>query len=95
MSKEVKKITEEQLEKLTSQQTRLADMLKNIGALEIQKQNLAQQVKDLADEIEDSKVELEKEYGAINIDLRTGEYTEIEKKEEECKDCDEKEKDAK
>ena len=95
MSKEVKKITEEQLEKLTSQQTRLADMLKNIGALEIQKQNLAQQVKDLADEIEDSKLELEKEYGAINIDLRTGEYTEIEKKEEECKDCDEKEKDAK
>jgi phosphate uptake regulator len=95
MSKEVKKITEEQLEKLTGQQTRLADMLKNIGALEIQKQNLAQQVKDLADEIEDSKVELEKEYGAINIDLRTGEYTEIEKKEEECKDCDEKEKDAK
>tara|TARA_R100001082_G_C4344546_1_gene151686 strand:- start:393 stop:680 length:288 start_codon:yes stop_codon:yes gene_type:complete len=95
MSKEVKKITEEQLEKLTGQQTRLAEMLKNIGALEIQKQNLAQQVKDLADEVEDSKVELEKEYGAINIDLRTGEYTEIEKKEEECKDCDEKEKDAK
>ena len=75
---QVKKISEKQLETITNQQTQLAEMLKNMGALEVQKHNLAQQVKDLADAIEETKVELEKEYGAINIDLKTGEYTDIE-----------------
>jgi hypothetical protein len=32
-------------------------------------------------DIEGLKVELEKEYGSVNINLETGEYTEIEKNE--------------
>ena len=36
----------------------------------------------LNQEIEDFKAELEKEYGAITIDIETGTYTEIVKEEE-------------
>ena len=34
------------------------------------------------EEIEATKVELEEEYGSINIDLKTGEYTIIEKEDD-------------
>ena len=34
-------------------------------------------------DLEEFKLELEKEYGSINIDMATGEYTEIKKEEDE------------
>ncbi len=37
-------------------------------------------------EVESYKKELEKEYGSVNIDLETGEYTEIEKEELQTED---------
>ena len=52
---EVKKITEHQLKKVTDQQKRLNDVLTNIGVLEVQKNNLAQQVKNISEEIEKTK----------------------------------------
>ena len=64
------KITKEQLDKITDQQKALNMMLSNIGVLEVNK------------EIEETKAELENEYGAININLEDGSYTEIEKKDE-------------
>ena len=67
-SKEVKKITKEELENIVSQNTescRLVDLSKSIATT-----------------IEGSKKELEAKYGSINIDLQTGEYTEIQKPEE-------------
>ena len=86
---EVQKITEDQLELIKKQQNQLGELLKSIGVIEVQKSNLKQQVKDVSEEIEKAKKELEEEYGPINIDLLTGEYTVIEKeKEEDCKDCD-------
>jgi hypothetical protein len=36
----------------------------------------------ISQQMEEYKKELEKEYGAISIDLETGEYTEIESSEE-------------
>jgi len=78
---EVKKITEHQLKKVTDQQKRLNDVLTNIGVLEVQKHNLAQQVRNISEEIEKTKSELEEEYGKVNINLADGTYEEI--KEEE------------
>ncbi len=78
---EVKKITDHQLKKVTDQQKRLNDVLTNIGVLEVQKHNLAQQVKNISEEIEKTKSELEEEYGRVNINLADGTYEEI--KEEE------------
>jgi hypothetical protein len=76
------KITKEQLDKIVDQQKALNMMLSNIGVLESQKHALLHQIAEVNKEIEDTKVELEKEYGAININLEDGSYTEIEKKDE-------------
>ena len=76
------KITKEQLDKITDQQKALNMMLTNIGVLESQKHALLHQIAEVNKEIEDTKVELEKEYGAININLEDGSYTELEKKDE-------------
>ena len=78
---EVKKITDHQLKKVTDQQKKLNDILTNIGVLEVQKHNLTQQVKNISEEIEKTKSELEEEYGRVNINLADGTYEEI--KEEE------------
>lgn len=78
---EVKKITDHQLKKVTDQQKKLNDILTNIGVLEVQKHNLAQEVKNISKEIEKTKSELEEEYGRVNINLADGTYEEI--KEEE------------
>ena len=85
---EVQKITEDQLELVKKQQNKLGEFLKSIGVLEVQKSNLKTQVKEVSEEIEKTKKELEEEYGPINIDLTSGEFTAIEKEEEDCKDCD-------
>jgi hypothetical protein len=74
---ETKKITEGQLEKIVSQQKDLNMSLGNIGVLETQKHSLLHQVAELNKNIEDFKAELEAEYGAININLEDGSYTEI------------------
>lgn len=74
---ETKKITEGQLEKIVLQQKDLNMLLGNIGVLETQKHSLLHQVAELNKNIEDFKAELEAEYGAININLEDGSYTEI------------------
>jgi vacuolar-type H+-ATPase subunit D/Vma8 len=76
------KITKEQLDKITDQQKALNMMLSNIGVLESQKHALLHQIAEVNKEIEETKAELENEYGAININLEDGSYTEIEKKNE-------------
>jgi hypothetical protein len=76
------KITKEQLDKITDQQKALNMMLTNIGVLESQKHALLHQIAEVNKEIEETKVELENEYGAININLEDGSYTELEKKDE-------------
>jgi len=76
------KITKEQLDKITDQQKALNMMLSNIGILESQKHALLHQIAEVNKEIEETKAELEKEYGAININLEDGSYTELEKKDE-------------
>ena len=71
------------MKKITDQQQQLSRLLNNIGVLEIQKHNIASEVKILSNDIEQTKKELEEEYGSVNIDLKTGEFTPIEKNEDE------------
>ena len=78
---ETTKITEEQLEVITKHQKNLNKSLTNIGFLETQKHGLLHEYAGLVDDIEKYKVELEKEYGAININIEDGSYTVIEKED--------------
>jgi hypothetical protein len=74
----VKQITKEQLEKIVSQQKDLQSLLTNIGVLESQKHGFLHQLGELNKMIEEFKAELEAEYGAVNINLEDGSYTEME-----------------
>ncbi len=80
-SKEVSKITEEQLEVITKHQKDLNKSLTNIGFLETQKHSLLHEYAGIVDDIEKYKKELEDVYGAININIEDGTYTEIVKEE--------------
>jgi len=71
------KITEEQLEKVVEQNKELEDTVLEIGILESKKHALLHKVADVNKVLEESKKELEEQYGKISIDLKTGEYTEI------------------
>ena len=76
-------ISEKQLKTVNDQQTKLSGFLRSIGVLDVQKQNVHGQITELSKEIEDTKKELEEEYGQINIDLTDGSYTDIEKEDAE------------
>ena len=73
-----KKITKEHLEEINASQEKLMSLINQIGVLESQKHSLLHQVGDANKEVEDFKLVLEKEYGPVNIDLKTGEYESIE-----------------
>lgn len=75
------KIKEEELKKVQEQQTKLNNILSQIGIVETNKHGLLHEVAGLNKEIEDYKKVLEKKYGAININLEDGTYTEIEQEE--------------
>ena len=80
-SKEVSKITDDQLEVITKHQKDLNKALTNIGFLETQKHSLLHDYAGIVDDIEKYKKELEDVYGAININIEDGTYTQIEKEE--------------
>jgi hypothetical protein len=71
------KIKEEELKTIQEQQTKLNELVHNIGLLESQKHGLLHDIAKANKEIEDYKEILEKEYGAINISLEDGTYTKI------------------
>lgn len=71
----VKQVTAEQLEKIRNQQKDLNSILTNIGILESQKHGLLHSLADLNKVIEETKMELENQYGAVNINLETGDCT--------------------
>ena len=72
------KISEKQLDKIVKQQQELNNLLTQIGGLEANKHSLLHKIADTNQSIEDTKKELEQEYGNVSIDLKTGEYTIIE-----------------
>ena len=76
------KIKEEQLKKIQEQQAAVNKILNEVGYLEANKHGLLHELAGVNQEIEDFKGELEKEYGAVNINLEDGTYTAIGKEEE-------------
>jgi|TARA_B110001452_G_scaffold130744_1_gene108601 hypothetical protein len=72
------KIKEDELLLIQEQQKQLSEIINNIGILETQKHGLLHDVAGVNKEIEDYKEVLEAEYGAINISVEDGTYTEIE-----------------
>ena len=80
MTKEEKelKVTEEQLSKIKQSQEDIATLLRDVGFLETQKHAILQKYAGVEQDSEDYKAELEKQYGAININLEDGSYTVIE-----------------
>ena len=80
MTKEEKKlkVTEEQLSKIKQSQEDIATLLRDVGFLETQKHAILHKYAGVVQDSEDYKAELEKQYGAININLEDGSYTLIE-----------------
>ena len=72
------KITEEQLNTIQNQQKELNAILHEVGAIEAQKHGLLHKFGTINQEVEELKVELESQYGAVNINVEDGTYTTIE-----------------
>ena len=72
------KIKKEELLLIQEQQKKLNELVNNIGLLESQKHGMLHDIAGVNKEVEDYKEMLEAEYGAINIDLEDGTYTNIE-----------------
>lgn len=75
------KITEEQLNKLNEQQNKIAEVVTKIGLIEADKHALLHILAETNADMENLKVELEKQYGKVSIDLKTGEYNQIKEDE--------------
>ena len=76
------KIKDEQLETIKEHQNKTNSILNQVGYLESQKHGLLHELAGVNQDIEEFKNSLEKEFGAINIDIETGTYTKIEEGEE-------------
>jgi ribosomal protein S15P/S13E len=82
----VNKITDKELELVQDQQRNLNKVLGSIGVLEMQKSALVSRVNELEKEVEETKKDLEKTYGNINIDLSDGSFVFMEENNEEEED---------
>ena len=77
----INKITDEQLQTIVKHQKEMNGLLVNIGLLESQKHGLLHQIAEVNKELESFKVELQNQYGEVNINIEDGTYTLIEKTE--------------
>ena len=68
------KITEEQLKKLQEQEGKKNAIKHDIGLLETQKHALLHAYAQIQEEQEKLKVELEDQYGKINVNIEDGSY---------------------
>ena len=85
MSEEVKKITEKEFETVKDFQTKLNNIVFNIGLVESQKHGFLHELAGVNQDQEEFKKILEGKYGSININLEDGSFEEIvvEEKEDE------------
>ena len=77
------KIKKEELEAVVTKQQKADSIITNLGLLEAKKHELLHTFAQVNAQIEDIKKDLEATYGNVNIDLQTGEYTEIKEKDEQ------------
>jgi len=74
-----KKITKKELESIKDVQQKTNAILLDVGYLEAQKTGLIAAHAEAAKGLQVIKTELEEKYGQVNIDLKDGSYTVIEK----------------
>ena len=72
------RITDEELELIREQQTKIAQIKQDIGTLELRKHEVMSVMLDVNQEVEETKTTLEKKYGRVNINLDDGTYTDVE-----------------
>jgi len=73
---EVKSISEEQLKSLQETVNKQNQIQMQIGGIEGHKAGLVSQLQEVVSELQKLQADLEKEHGAVNIDLTTGEISE-------------------
>jgi vacuolar-type H+-ATPase subunit D/Vma8 len=78
------KITEEQLKQLQEQEGKKNAIKHDIGLLETQKHSLLHAFAQIQEEQDKLKVQLEDEYGKINVNLQDGTYEVIPEEVEEA-----------
>lgn len=78
------KITEEQLKQLQEQEGKKNAIKHDIGLLETQKHSLLHAFAQVQEEQDKLKVQLEDEYGKINVNLQDGTYEVIPEEVEEA-----------
>ena len=72
------RITDEELELIREQQTKIAQIKQDIGTLELRKHEVMGVMLDVNQEVEETKATLEEKYGRVNINLDDGSYTAVE-----------------
>ena len=77
--KEVKKLTEDELKELNDCIQKLNSIQMQIGGIESQKFELLNLISSANEELKEVQKSLETTYGAVNIDISTGEIVEQEK----------------
>mgnify|MGYP003125395420 FL=1 len=82
MSKEVTKITKEELDKVQGFTKVSNDIVYQIGVAAVRKDGLTKDHEKVMGQLEEFKQELNKTYGDVNIDLKDGSITPMEKVEE-------------
>ena len=82
----MKKITKKELEKIQAQQNKLYTLNQNISSIEIQKSLAIDHAKELMKEIDKTKIQLEKKYGSVNINLENGVISPIQDEQDNKKD---------
>ncbi len=75
------RITDNELELIREQQTKIAQIKQDIGTLELRKHEVMGVMLDVNQEVEKTKTTLEEKYGRVNINLDDGTYTEVEEEE--------------
>jgi len=76
-SKEVKSISEDQLKGLQETVNKQNQIQMQIGGLEGHKAGLITQLQSVVSELSKLQADLEEEFGAVNIDLKTGEISDV------------------
>jgi hypothetical protein len=76
-AKEVKSISKDQLKGLQDTVNKQNQIQMQIGGIEGHKAGLITQLQGVVKELSDLQAELEKEYGSVNIDLQTGEISDV------------------
>jgi len=77
-----KKITEEELQKLQGVVNAITQGKAALGDIHTQAYHAQLQLVEIEKQVQEVQKELEDKYGAVNININTGEYVEIEKDNE-------------